>query len=41
VVADAELAGVVGYDDRVREQTFGLDCAPQRRFASRARRFGA
>jgi len=40
VVADAELAGVVGNDDRAREQAFGLDRAPQRRFASRAHRIG-
>ncbi len=40
VVADAELAGVVGDDDRAAEQTLGLDCAPQRRFAGDAHRIG-
>ena len=40
VVADAELAGVVGNDDRAREQAFGLDRAPQRRLAGRAHRIG-
>ncbi len=40
VVADAELAGVVGNDNRAGEQALGLDRAPQRRFAGEAHRIG-
>ena len=40
MIADAELAGVVGDDDGVPEQAFGFDCPPQRRFAGEAHRIG-
>ena len=40
VIADAELAGVVGDDDGLSEQALGLDRAPQRRFAGRPHRIG-
>ena len=35
VIADAELAVVVGDDDGLTEQALGFDGAPQRRFARR------
>ena len=40
MVADGELAGVVGDDDGLAEQALGLDRPPQRRFAGRANRIG-
>src|SRR5271170_5616220 len=40
MVADAELAGVVGDDDGLADEARGLDCAPQPRFAGRSHRIG-
>src|SRR5208337_2410952 len=40
VVADAELAGVVGDDDGLAAPALGLDCAPQRRFTGDPHRIG-
>src|ERR1700734_3990124 len=40
VIAEAELAGVVGDDDGMSEQALGLDGSPQRRFAGRPHRVG-
>ena len=40
VIAETELAGVVGDDDGLSEQAFGLDRPPQRRLARRPHRIG-
>ena len=40
VIAEAELAGVVGDDDGLSEQAFGLDRPHKRRFARRPHRIG-
>jgi hypothetical protein len=40
VIAEAELASVVGDDDGLAEQALGHDRPPQRRFAGRPYRIG-